>query len=414
MARFIAPVLLLVMALAGPGEALAQQVLRIAAVVNDDVISIYDLQTRVEMVVKTSGLADTPAVRRRIAPQVLRALVDEKLQLQEAKRRSVRVREIEITRALRTIAERNKVPPDAFEAYLERNGIPRQALVDQVRANIAWAKLIGRRLRPRVTIGEDEVDETLARIKERRNLLQFRLAEILIDVPRPDDETEMRGAAERLVAEVKGGARFGALARQFSRSATAAVGGDLGWVYEDELGPEMLAMVSDARKGALIGPKRTSAGYQIVLLRDRRRAGEASPDKITLTLKQILLPPGNGGAADGRLATVQGAVRSCADIAAVAKRVGSAAPPDLGVFKLSDLSGSVREAVEGLAVDVLSPPIATPAGQLLLMVCKRDAPPVTLPSRQEIVDRLTSQRLARLERRYLRDLRLAAIVDVRV
>src|SRR5262245_5381351 len=72
-----------------PATAAPTPDMRIAAVVNDEVISVFDLTSRMKMVELSSNLPDTPETRQRIGGQVLRALVDEKLQLQEAKRQNI-------------------------------------------------------------------------------------------------------------------------------------------------------------------------------------------------------------------------------------------------------------------------------------------------------------------------------------
>src|SRR6185295_3849816 len=73
---------------------------RIAAVVNDEAISVADVRSRIRMVMLTSNLTDTPDTRQRIAAQVLRTIVDEKLQIQEAKRQNITATDQEINKAL--------------------------------------------------------------------------------------------------------------------------------------------------------------------------------------------------------------------------------------------------------------------------------------------------------------------------
>ena len=69
---------------------------RIAAVVNDEVISVGDVQSRLRMVMLSSNFPDSQEIRQRIAGQVLRTIVDEKLQMQEAKRHNVTATDEEI------------------------------------------------------------------------------------------------------------------------------------------------------------------------------------------------------------------------------------------------------------------------------------------------------------------------------
>ena len=403
-----------------PGPAAAQQVQRIAAIVNDDIISIYDLQSRIGMVIISSRLSDSAEIRRRLAPRVLRSLVDERLQLHEAKRRNVSVGKRDMKRAMATVERRNKVAEGELETHLRRNGIEPQTVLDQLRANIAWSKLVRRRLRPRVTIGDEEIDAVLERLRSGRGQTEYRLAEIFLAVDRPNDEAEVGRVIRKLVEQVRGGARFDALARQFSDSATAAVGGDMGWVREAELGPALRRVVDTLAVGQIGEPLRTLSGQRVVMLRDRRRIAGASAREIKLALKQIFLPlpataPAAAVASQMSLARILAeTVTGCQDMARAAREAGSPRPSDLGKFALSDLSPALRTAVDKLEVGKASRPIRMADGVLVAMVCARNQPKIQPPDREQIADRLRRQRLDLMARRYLRDIRRAAVVDIRL
>src|SRR5437773_6234838 len=116
--------------------------LGIAAVVNDEVISIFDLISRVRLVMLSSNIADTPETRQRIAPQVLRSLIDEKLQLQEAKRQSVTASDEELNKGLDQIEKQNNMRSGQLNEFMKSRGLDRGQLVDQLTASIVWAKLV--------------------------------------------------------------------------------------------------------------------------------------------------------------------------------------------------------------------------------------------------------------------------------
>jgi peptidyl-prolyl cis-trans isomerase SurA len=265
--------------------------LGIAAVVNDEVISVFDLVSRVRLVMISSNIADTPETRQRIAPQVLRSLIDEKLQLQEAKRQSVSASEEELTKGLDQLEKQNNMKPGQLNEFLKSRGIDRGQLVDQLTASIVWAKLVKRQAAQSASISDDEIDEALKRVKEHAGEPQSRVAEIFLAVDNPAQESEVRQAAERLTAQMKQGARFSAVARQFSQSATAAVGGDIGYVRPDQLAPELAKAVTTLRPGELSPPIRTSGGYYLLLVLDRRTggAGAAAQDPV-FDIVQVVFP----------------------------------------------------------------------------------------------------------------------------
>ena len=134
---------------------------RIAAVVNDELITAYDLEARMKLVIVSTRLPNTFETRRRISGQVLRTLIDERLKMQEAKRRNISVSNREVLRAKANIEKQNQLPKNGLDQMLQQNHVPLEAMEEQLRSAIAWSKLLSRRLRPRITIGEEEIDETL-------------------------------------------------------------------------------------------------------------------------------------------------------------------------------------------------------------------------------------------------------------
>ena len=254
--------LFLALLAASSTPALSQSVQRIVAVVNDEVISVRDLRQRIRLVLFSSGIDDTTESRQRVANQVLRTLIDERLQLQEGRKRNVKVSDDDIGRNISDIEKLNGVEPNSLPSVFRRNRVSYDSLRAQVRARIAWSTLVHRRLAPRINIGAEEVAEILARLKASEGEDTYRLGEIFLSVNRPDEEAAIRETAGRLVEQIRGGARFSALARQFSQTATAAVGGDLGWTPRSELEPAVAAAVDRLSPGEVLDPILSISGFR--------------------------------------------------------------------------------------------------------------------------------------------------------
>ena len=398
----------------------AQQVQRIAAIVNDDVVSMFDLQARIQMVIETSGLTATPEARRRLAPQVLRRLIDERLRLQEAKRRNISVTKRNIKLAISQIAKQNNMPAKEFERLLATRKSFRHTVVSKLRADIAWAKLINRRLRPRITVGQDEIEEVIKRIESRRGQTEFRISEIFLPIDSPERAPEIRRGAERLVRQLRSGARFEVMARQFSQSASASVGGDLGWIHRGELDEDLDRIISTLNEGQISDPVPTPAGIRIIKLAGKRRILSGKPGDAVVALRRILLPLRRNAARED-IATQLGLanilrenISGCADMLQAGQEVDPGSSTKLARLKMSDLSLPVRDAISALPVGKISPPIRTSKGVSLFMVCQRDKAKGGLPNREEIEKQIRRGRLGMMSRRYLRDLRKAAVVDLRV
>ncbi|HXZ68388.1 MAG TPA: SurA N-terminal domain-containing protein, partial [Alphaproteobacteria bacterium] len=136
--------------------------LAIAAIVNDEVISGYDLDQRVKLLTNASGVQPSPDEMQRIRAQVLRELIDEKLKMQEVKRLKVDIKDQEVQDQLNYIASRNNTTPDEIKKQLAKQGISIATLTDQIRAEIAWNDLVQGRFGPDVSIDPNEVKRIMS------------------------------------------------------------------------------------------------------------------------------------------------------------------------------------------------------------------------------------------------------------
>lgn len=401
------------------GTVRAQDVQRVAAIVNDEVISRYDVEQRIGLVIATSRLADTPKMRRRLRGRILRSLIDESLQLQAARRYSIRIGKSDMAQAYSYIEQQNNLPAGELEHYLAARRISKPALETQLRAEITWSKLVRRRLGRNVQIGDEEVDEVLARLEANAGRSEQQISEIFLPVDAPEQEEEVRRASVDLLHQLREGAAFTAMARQFSRGATAAQGGAIGWVQPGQLTADLDQAIAKLKFGALSEPIRGVGGYYIIQLHERRKIAATAKASMKLHLKQIILavakPAGEVDFKAGEevARTVADSAKSCDDVAAVAKELPAATANDLGFIAMPDLPKNIVAAVKDLAIGRFSAPIRNKSGVMMLMVCDRQAIQGKGPNRESVSDNLARRRLTMLAQRYLRDLRRSAVVELR-
>jgi peptidyl-prolyl cis-trans isomerase SurA len=401
-----------------PARAALEQ--RIVAVVNDEVISAQDLNDRLQLVTLTSGIPDSEQARARLAPQVLRSLIEEALQLQEAERLDITVEDAEIQRALANIAERNQMTVGAMQQFFAQNGINLATLLDQVRAQIAWVKVVNRQIVPRVTVTVDQLDMAVEEARRNEGEPEYLLSEMVLPVDNPAQAQVVAQDAARLVQTLGEGASFESLARQVSAAASAERGGDVGWIRSSAIPQELRNTLESMREGEISDPIPSPVGYYIFFLRDRRlnqAAAETSTGNVEVELAQILFPV--DGAADvdalrARAAELRGDLGDCTAMSDTAAELNAPQSGRLGWLRLGDLPAAFRQTVSNLPVGEVSAPLQGPAGIHLLMVCNRRGLQGETPQRDQIAERLQRERVERLARRYLRDLRKEAFVEVRL
>ncbi|HEX2478161.1 MAG TPA: peptidylprolyl isomerase [Geminicoccaceae bacterium] len=401
-----------------PARAALEQ--RIVAVVNDEVISEQDLNERLQLVTLTSGITDSEQARARLAPQVLRSLIEETLQLQEAERLGITVEDAEIQQALANIAERNRMTVETMQRFFEQNGIDLDTLLEQVRAQIAWVKVVNRQIVPGVTVTVDQLEMAVEDARQNEGEPEYLLSEIVLPVDSPAQAQTVAQDAARLVQTLREGASFESLAAQVSAAASAERGGDVGWVRSSAVPGELRNTLEGMREGEISDPIPSPVGYYIFWLRDRRlneTAVDSSIAGIEVDLAQILLPVDGQDDIDAvrmRAAELRDDLADCAALADAAAELDAPESGRLGWLQLGDLPPELRQAVSSLPVNQVSAPVQGPSGIHLLMVCDRREPQAVTPQREQIAERLQRERVERLARRYLRDLRKEAFVEVRL
>ena len=410
--------LLGVLLASGPAGAQIEQ--RIVAVVNDEVISARDLNDRLKLVVLTSGIPDSQQSRARLAPQVLRSLIEEALQMQEARRLEITVEEAEVEQALTNIAQRNQMTVDGMRGFFRQNDINFETLLDQIRAQIAWVKVVNRQIVPQVTVTVDQLDMAVDEARRNEGQPEYLLSEIVLPVDNPAQAQVVAGDADRLVQTLREGASFESLARQVSAAASAERGGDVGWIRGSVIPDQLRDTLERLREGDISDPIASPVGYHIFWLRDRRLSATSagSPSEaVEVSLAQILFPVDGGAdveALRAEAASLRDRLADCAAMSEAAAELGAPNSGELGWLSVAELPPAFREAVASLPVGQVSAPLEGATGIHLLMVCDRRQPQGDAPEREQIAERLERERVERLARRYLRDLRKEAFVEVRI
>jgi peptidyl-prolyl cis-trans isomerase SurA len=418
--RVVRTCYLFLIVMVGTTVANAQDVQRIAAVVNDKIISIRDLTNRARLVAAVSKLPNTPQTQRKLWPQVLRSLIDEQLQTQEAKRLNIAITSQDLNVGKSLMENRFRVRKGDFDKFLVANGIASTSAVAQIRASIAWSKLVNQRFANLAEVSEEEIDEVVEAFERNSGKPQFFATEILLPVDNPDSENEVRQLAGRLLSKIRKGGNFNAIARQFSSSASAARGGEIGWIFPGQIADELEEALDALEPGDVTDPIRTVLGFHIMKLENRRILSGPDPMKAKVTLKHVFLPLSRDASETDVVAlteiaaAITSSVQNCADMDVVAKEVKSPTGADLGKFTVGELGPVMRDAVATLETGVASKPVRLPTGLSIIMVCERIDPPNDIPKREEISPRLRAQKLEILARRYLRDLRRDAFIETRI
>ncbi|HET9159199.1 MAG TPA: peptidylprolyl isomerase [Caulobacteraceae bacterium] len=393
------------------------------AVVNDEVISTYDLKQRMALIVGRSGIKLTKENEPEVQQEALYGLIDERLKLQELRHQEeerkakgkIIVQDDEVDQEIADIAKQNKITPQQYYAILASWGVDPQTERQRIRAEKSWIYWISGFYGRRVRISDQEVNAYLADLTSRASKPSYLVGEIFIDANRAGSVDKAVAMAQQLTGQLQQNVSFQQIAQQFSGLPTAANGGDAGWLSASEMRPEVAAVVDQLRPGQLSRPIPVADGAYLIYLRDKR-AGGGSP---VVSLKQVAIrvasdaPAAEVQAAQAKLLAVKAKITSCANVEQAAQGQPDLAAGDLGEAEVKDLSPAFRDAAEKLAIGQVSNPIRTDVGLHLVAVCGRRDSAVKLPSRDEVVNELENQKLSMIAKREILNLRSAATIETR-
>jgi peptidyl-prolyl cis-trans isomerase SurA len=394
----------------------------VVAVVNDDLISTYQLRQELYWLAVTNGVPLTSDNLPQLQRDALDALIDERLKSQEllrqAELRKMKPEEIMIDDAdvedyLTQLAQQNKMTKDEFLQQLAGSGISAKSLRERLKVEMSWEDFARGWYGRRAHVTDDQLDAVEARIAANAAAPSYQISEIFIDAERVGGQEAAVTVANQRLQQVQQGAQFAALARQYSARPSAANGGDAGWVSPGELDPAVAAALASMRPGQISRPIPVTGGAYLIFLRDRR-AGGGEP---VVALKQAAInvavdaPAEAVQAAQTALLAIKAKNPTCANLEAAAAGVPGVEVGDLGEAEVKDLTASFRAAIENLQPGQISNPVRTNIGLHLVAVCSRRTSGQNIPSREQLSDRLMAEQIDMLQRRELRDLKAAATIS---
>jgi peptidyl-prolyl cis-trans isomerase SurA len=390
------------------------------ATVNGALITRTDVDQRVALILDANNAKDVPEDElKRLRLQVLRNLIDETLQIQEARAQEMEVTQDEVDQTYQRLAAEkyNRSLPE-MEAHLRSAGSSPNSLKQQIQGELAWDRLLRRNVTPFVNVSSDEINELYERVVSSKGTAEYRIGEIYLSA-NPTNRAAVAENAKRIVEQLREGASFVAYARQFSESSTASQGGDLGWIRLEQLqNPQLEGIVREMGAGQLAGPIEIPGGFDILYLIDKRQIGMADPRDAVLSLKQISIDFPKDMSEDAARQRAESfaagvkEIRGCGDVEAQAAKLGAQVVAN-DQMPARSLPDALQSALLQLSVGQATPPFGSlEEGVRVLMLCGREDPQVAAaPDREQIAQSVEEERVQKRAQRYLRDLRRDAVIE---
>jgi peptidyl-prolyl cis-trans isomerase SurA len=413
----------------------AQTVDSVVAIVNDDVITERELQTRLDLVTHRLQQQNAPLPPAdQLKQQVLDQMVVERIQVQRAKDDGITIDDAAVQQTLQRLAQANNMTLDVYQARIVAQGVPWSVFIRDARTELTLSKLREREVDSKISVSDAEVANYIAsqRGPGAKTEQDLHIEHILVKVPDGAPQDVLAAAqkkAEAMLARAKGGANFTSLAKSDSQATDAKKGGDLGFLAPTQLPDEFVAASSLLRPGQ-VSPDlvRTSEGFEIVKLVDRRTgvggSASATPKLLQTHVRHILLRVGPGGLSeqDARQRELQirqeieSGQGDFAKFAQTYSQDGSAAQGgDLGWISPGETVPEFERAMNSLKEGDVSEPVRSEYGYHLIQVLGRRDAPGSVQQQMELARQAIGQRKA--EQAYadwLRELRDSAYVEYKL
>ncbi|AOW23611.1 peptidylprolyl isomerase [Arthrobacter sp. TPD3018] len=391
------------------------------AIVNDTVITGTDVDQRLALTVfNNGGRTPPPDQIDEFKLQILRQLIDETLEIQEAKSAEITVTQAELDQSEAGLAKRFNMTVPQLRVALRKAGSSERSLRRAIEGELAWSRYLRRKIEPFVNVGDEEVSAIQKRIEASRGTEEYNLKEIYLSA-NDANRAQVFAKAKQIIGEIqKAQQPFELFARNYSEASTRGVGGDLGWIRLVTLPQPLAEATQQMQVGQIAGPIETPGGFSILYLTDKRTIGAADPRDAKLSLKQLTVafPAGTTQAqASARAATFAKTVQSiqgCGTVEKIAAGIG-AEVVDNDSIRIRDLPAPLQEILLKMQVGQATPPFGSPTeGVRALVLCGRDDPQASVvPGAAQIQGQLEQQRVNLRAQSKLRDLRRDAVIEYR-
>lgn len=233
--------------------------LKIYALVNGEVITSSEMQSRINAFIVATGIPYNAQTKNMIINKVLQAAIDEKLKIQEAKKNGIRVSQKEIDTAVAHFEKANNIPRGELRHLLAESKVSMKVWTTQIEAELAWQKLMRKKALSYAHVSESEITQAIDDVRKDMTVKKYMLSEIVIN---KKDAKDIYQLAEVLQQDP----RFSLYAMQFSQSPSAANGGSLGWVAKGRLPAPLENVFSKLKEGQVSKPVAYGNDYYIFKL----------------------------------------------------------------------------------------------------------------------------------------------------
>jgi peptidyl-prolyl cis-trans isomerase SurA len=398
---------------------------RIVAVVNDEVITQHDVDTRYQRAVTQLEARKTPLPPRNVLEkQLLERMINDRIQLQFAAQTGIRVDANMLDKAVDRIAAQNKMSIEQFRDALTKEGVEFNSFRDDIRKEIILNRLREREVDNKINVTESEVDAYLEAQAKQGVDTEYNTAHILIRIPENATTEQIQAArakAQKALDAIRGGADFAQISASYSDAPNALEGGAMDWRRGSQIPTLFSQVLVNMKPGDTSDILRSNNGFHLIKLIDKR--GQEAATIIPQTHARHILIKTNEVVSEtdakNKLAQIRERIENGSvkfeDMARQYSGDGSAAKGgDLGWLSPGETVPEFERAMNALKPGEISQPILSPFGYHLIQVIERRDQDVTKERQRQLARQaLRERKIDEAQEEWIRQLRDGAFVEYR-
>jgi peptidyl-prolyl cis-trans isomerase SurA len=383
------------------GRARAQNPFSAALYVNDSAITHYEIAQR-QRFLDFIGAGGT-------RERAIERLIEDRLQMQEARRQGIRLSPDQLNRGMAEFAARAELSVDDMLERMRREGIDRETFVEFIRAGLMWRDLVQARFGPEIRITEAELERAMS-IANVRPVTEILISELFLPTD-PQFAEAVRQLTPQILA-LRSEAEFGLAARQVSAAPSRDQGGRVpNWIPLASVPEPLQTAFREAAIEQVIGPIEVPGALGFFMLRARRETRDVPAGQIELEFRRVRLPGGRTPENEARVARIAAEAQTCADFGAAVGRAAPELPPEAVTTVTAmqpDLPAGVVTELIRMNPGQVSANLVEGGDLVVVQLCNRRLVPDPRPGREQVRQMLFNRALEQRAEVYLQTLRAEA------
>ena len=396
----------------------ANNLLSIVAIVNDEPITMMDLDARIRLIIISSNLPNNLETRKKLSGQVLQSLISETLQHQEAKKLGIRVTNQEVENNIKFIEKQNNMPENQLIETLFKNGVPKSALPIRLKSNLIMQKLLQNIIRPKVVINNNEVNNEYNNLLANNGKMEYKFSEISFNFSNLSKKEDIILIAKQIRKKIIEEKNFDVIGKRIQENGTGVYKNN-NWKLTNRINKDLYLKINTMEKDEISELVLTNTGVSIIKIDGKR---EFKIPELSHTVSDIAFIssdlPINKNKIDLFIEDIKNKtknIKSCDEMTELSKIYGNKRGKYLGKILLKNLPKYFIEELKNLNVNQPSKPIVADDGIYVTMICNYNKDLNQEYALKEMIkDNIRNRSTTILKERYLLDLNRKALIDVRI